>query len=92
MPLSSIGLCDALIITPAAASSATVTHATAGVGTMPIDTTSRPTEVMPATIAASSIVPESRVSRPTITGAMAIAAASKHARARTPDRETPAPA
>ena len=35
MPLSAIGLCDALIMTPAAASSRRVTHATAGVGTMP---------------------------------------------------------
>ena len=46
----------------------TVTHATAGVGTIPIETASRPTDVMPATIAASSIVPDSRVSLPTMIG------------------------
>ena len=68
MPLSAIGLCDALIITPAAPPVARVTHATAGVGTIPSDVASRPTEVIPAMRAASSMVPETRVSRPTRIG------------------------
>ena len=50
MPLSSIGLCDALITTPAAARVRRVTQATAGVGTIPSETVSRPTDVMPATM------------------------------------------
>ena len=68
MPLSAIGLWEALIITPAAAPVRTVIVATAGVGTIPTETASRPTEVMPAMIADSSIVPERRVSRPTMIG------------------------
>ncbi len=69
IPLSAIGLWDALITTPAAAPIARVTHATAGVGTIPSETESRPTDAIPATRAASSIVPDTRVSRPTTIGA-----------------------
>ena len=72
IPLSGTGLCEALIITPAAAPSRRVTHATAGVGTIPSDTVSRPADVIPATIAASSIVPEQRVSRPRDRPAVAV--------------------
>src|ERR1700733_11590381 len=68
MPLSSMGLCEAEIITPAAASMLLVMAATAGVGTMPSCTTWRPVDVMPATIAPSSIGPDKRVSRPTTIG------------------------
>src|ERR1700738_3751121 len=68
IPLSSIGLCEAEIITPAAASMLLVIAATAGVGTMPSCTTVRPGDVIPATIAPSSIGPDKRVSRPTTMG------------------------
>ena len=83
--MSAIGLCDALIITPAAAPSRRVTQATAGVGTMPSETTSRPADVTPATIAASSIVPERRVSRPTMTRPVPIAGVRQHAGSGPPD-------
>ena len=68
MPLSSIGLCDAEIITPAAASMLAVIAATAGVGTIPSSTTLRPVDAIPATIAPSSIGPDKRVSRPRTMG------------------------
>ncbi len=45
-------------------------RATPGVGTMPTQTASRPVDAMPATSAASSIVPERRVSRPTTIAAL----------------------
>ena len=65
MPLSGIGLCEAEIITPRSAPSASTRNATAGVGSTPTRTASAPAEVSPATTAASSISPLARGSRPT---------------------------
>ena len=55
MPLSSNGLWDAEIITPRSARMDRVSMAVAGVGIGPTSTTSMPTEVKPAVIAASSM-------------------------------------
>ena len=65
MPLYSGGLCEADMTTPPAAFSLRVSRATAGVGTMPAKNAVPPALVMPATRAACSMSPESRVSRPT---------------------------
>jgi hypothetical protein len=67
MPLSSNGLWEAEITLPPAAPSASTMRATAGVGTTPTLTTSTPIEASPAASAASSISPETRVSRPMTT-------------------------
>ncbi len=87
IPLSSTGLCEAEIITPAAASIAAAIAATAGVGTMPSCTTLRPVEAIPATIAPSSIGPDKRVSRPTTIGPVERLIARDHRGAGAPDRE-----
>ena len=65
MPLSGIALCDAEIITPRSAPSASTRYATAGVGSTPTRTASAPADASPATTAASSISPLARGSRPT---------------------------
>ena len=69
MPLSSGGLCDALITTPAEAPRSTVVKAIAGVGSTPASSTSPPAERMPSVSASSSHTPEARGSRPTTTTA-----------------------
>ena len=63
-PLSAKELCEAEITAPAAPS-ATASHATAGVGATPRVVTCAPSAARPATSAASSSGPDSRVSRPT---------------------------
>src|SRR5579872_121878 len=67
IPLSSNGLCDAEITMPAAAPFASTICATAGVGTTSTLITSTPIDANPAAIAASSMSPDSRVSRPIMT-------------------------
>ena len=64
MPLYSQGLWEAEIIIPASAPYFFTRYATAGVGMTPKSVTSAPTEVSPATMAASSIGEETRVSIP----------------------------
>jgi hypothetical protein len=54
MPLSSNGLCDAEITTPACRRNARVRYATAGVGTGPARYTSMPAAIKPASKADSS--------------------------------------
>src|SRR3954470_21331266 len=65
MPLSGIGLCEALMTTPRSAPSAWVMYATAGVGRTRSRSTSTPAAARPATTACSRNCPEMRVSRPT---------------------------
>jgi len=67
IPLYSTGLWDADITTPQSASYFLVKYATPGVGITPTVTTSHPTDIRPATNAASNISPETLVSLPTIT-------------------------
>ena len=64
MPLSSKGLCEAEITTPALAFTSGVRNDTAGVGITPKRCALPPAEQIPAAKAASSIVPDKRVSRP----------------------------
>src|SRR4051812_23584005 len=65
MPLSGIGLCEALMTTPRSASSAAVRWATPGVGSTRSRSTSTPADARPATTACSRNCPEIRESRPT---------------------------
>src|SRR3546814_837837 len=65
MPLSGIGLCEALSITPRSASSEAVRKATPGVGTTPRRSTSPPAQPRPATTSAPRLCPARRVPRPT---------------------------
>src|SRR3954454_23873241 len=65
MPLSGIGLCEALMTTPRSAPRAWVMYATAGVGSTRSRSTSTPADASPATTACSRNCPEMRVSRPT---------------------------
>ena len=65
MPLYSGGLCEAEITAPPAALSSRTRSATAGVGMTPGRSAVPPALVMPATIAASSMSPDRRVSLPT---------------------------
>ncbi|MNP63369.1 hypothetical protein D3C76_1587560 [compost metagenome] len=67
MPLSSWGLCDALITMPASAWKVRVRYAMAGVGIGPRSITSAPADVNPASSADSNMYPEIRVSLPTST-------------------------
>ncbi len=65
IPLYSIGLWDAVIITPPSALSILIIHATAGVGSTPRYNTSIPAEFSPEDSAPSSISPDILVSMPT---------------------------
>ena len=67
IPLSCHGLCEAVIITDMSTFKSGVSVVTAGVGRTPRRMTSIPADVNPAIIAASSISPERRVSRPMAT-------------------------
>ena len=64
MPLSSNGLCDAEMTTPAVKSLDRVRYATPGVGMTPALTTSAPHARAPCASSRSSHTPDSRVSRP----------------------------
>ena len=64
MPLSSYGLCDAEITTPASALRLRVRNAIPGVGTGPTSSTSMPMEQSPEVSALSIMYPESLVSLP----------------------------
>src|SRR5579875_444743 len=63
MPLSSYGLCDAEITAASCNPWRRTSSGAAGVGRTPPSSTSPPAAVTPAAIAASSISPDSRVSR-----------------------------
>src|SRR5262249_55500244 len=65
IPLSSNGLCEAEITTPASKPAVRVRYATAGVGTTPVLTTTAPSPEAPCASSASIQTPDSRVSRPT---------------------------
>src|SRR5436190_18370455 len=64
MPLSSNGLCDAEITTPASHRIDEVMSAMPGVGSGPVSQTSAPIATMPEASADSNMYPESRVSLP----------------------------
>ncbi len=65
MPLSSYGLCEAEMTTPASYVPVRVRNATAGVGTTPTLVTDAPSPQAPCASSASIQSPDSRVSRPT---------------------------
>ena len=65
MPLSSAGLCEAEMTTPALAPRSVVMKATAGVGTTPARTALAPAARIPSTRARCSGSPDALVSRPT---------------------------
>src|SRR5207342_2898751 len=65
MPLSSYGLCEAEMTTPASYVPVRVRNATAGVGTTPTLVTDAPSPQAPCASSASIQPPDSRVSRPT---------------------------
>src|ERR1700756_3992181 len=67
MPLSSHGLCEAEITTPASKPCAPARNATAGVGTTPALSTHAPVQRKPAAIVAAIHGLDSRVSRPRMT-------------------------
>src|SRR3954471_19275001 len=81
IPLSRYGLCDALRTTATSNPWRRSSNGAAGVGRMPPSRTSPPAAVTPAAIAASSISPDSRVSRMTRTcGLRALRSSSAAAR------------